>query len=77
MYERRSSFFRSRRDMPFSGGVSVGNLADWRDVLVVVREAVSVVKVSRRSGGGDIVWSVFVVFRCLASSLFFFFLRNC
>lgn len=59
--------------MPFSGGVSVGNSADWRDVLAVVREAVSVVRVSRRSGGGDIVWFVFVVFRYLAPGLFFFF----
>jgi len=60
--------------MPFSGGVSVGNSADWRDVLAVVREVVSIVRVSRRSGGGDIVWFVFVMFRLsyLASSFFFF-----
>lgn len=62
--------------MPFSGGVSVGNSADWRDVLVVVREVVSVVRVSRRSGGGDIVWSVSVTLCYLASGLFFFFLKE-
>ena len=58
--------------MPFSGGVSVGNSVDWRDVLAAVREVVSVVRVSRRSGGGDIMWFVFVVFRYLTPSLFFF-----
>jgi hypothetical protein len=41
------------------------------DVLVVVREAVSVVRVSRRSGGGDIVQFVCAMSRLSWFQAFF------